>query len=332
MVYEFAITPELFDASVINAENESEKLIEILRAINDNGGILADLNKGGWAKYVRQKMDTLPQKQKDRFLKLLTKLKDRNRLVRHQKGKRPPSTDQDWLKLALNSHEKIPFHAIILSEALKASCDKKCDNFFECDNFLDSDQREKLINATLTCPFSYDKYKSAFAPVLRYAKCLTIIDPYMHLLNPECSKIITICSELLGKRRPKHGKFPETRIVIHAQDSGVRENLSYKPSDWEKKLKPLSSKYDHIFKVYLWKREAKKLHARYILTNQCGILSSESFCCKENPNSDDNGTWSLIGRKRQEQLEDEYDPSTQSQDAFKEITVEPNKEKVAHRE
>jgi hypothetical protein len=103
-LYEFAITPDLFDASVANSDGRASViLVELLRGIAENG-LLANLNKDRWLRHVTEKRTTtLSPALKDKVLTCLSALHDRNRMVRHPKRVAgDPLNDKEWLNLAFD--------------------------------------------------------------------------------------------------------------------------------------------------------------------------------------------------------------------------------------
>ena len=108
--------PELFDASIINGDKRAEVILpQILNGMLKNGGLLANLNKDEWRRHVEERIETLVYDfpdLRDKLLKLISTLDDRNRLIRHPKrSKRRDDliTDQDWLSFTLDSHKEIRF-------------------------------------------------------------------------------------------------------------------------------------------------------------------------------------------------------------------------------
>ena len=238
----------------------------------------------------------------------------RNRLVRHPKGKRDAvlGTDQDWLRLVLDSHKEIPFHAIILSKTLMDDCTCECNEFVEFFSALDSEQW-KNRRRTLSVAKTPDEYKRYLAPVLRYAKHLVLIDPY---LSPkkEYLDTIKICSEMTSKRRESQGRFPNCRIHIHAEEgSGLRyeygaedETVEDYFDSWEKGLRSLIEKYGHSFKVFLWKQGSNSMHDRFILTDQCGISVPWGLDCPKKPRKDTD--WGLLDEETRLKRWNQYVP------------------------
>lgn len=321
MLYEFALTPELFDASIVSTDKRTEIILpQLLNGMLKNGGLLANLNKGKWQRHVEEKTETLVSDfpdLRDKILTLIRTLDGRNRLIRHPKSKRGvPSTDQDWLNVALDSDKEIPFHALILSQALKDSCMREHSGsaFVEFFSALDSEHwnsRRRTLSVTKTLA-NYEHY---LARILRYAKHLILIDPY---LKPEEEYLstITVCSKMLGQRRESQGRLPNCSIHIHAEeDSGFRHEYGteYKTVEgyfdsWKKGLRPLIKEYGHSFKVFVWKSGSNSMHDRFILTDQCGISVPWGLDCPKKPRKDADTDWGLLDEETRRKRWEQYDP------------------------
>lgn len=324
MLFEHAITPDLFDSKFLETvDPDGTKLIEILRGLVQFG-LLANLNKGSWIRHVKERTNTLSPTTKEIVLRYLSSLHDRNRLVRHPKSVTgEPSTDCDWLKLALVSHDRNPFHAIILSQTLMDNCGCASSKFVEYSVSLYSSQWNDCSRRTLTLSKSSTDYRSNLAPVLQYARKLALIDPYMKCSNRYIDTI-SICSNLLGDRG--HNRL-EGQIEIHAaaNNQNPHRNVDDCLAEWKRKLQPLANKDGHKFKVFLWESKpgSGSMHDRYILTDQCGLLIPGGLDCREH--SDPNSTnWSLVDENVRCERWENYHPSTSPFDLSVRTEICPN--------
>lgn len=321
MLYEFAMTPELFGASFATSDEGVKYILpELLRKIAENG-MLANLNKDRWSQDVEERLTTLSENSpmlKDNILNCLTVLHDRHRLVRHPKSKSGnPSTDQDWLNLAFESHERIRFDAIISSKKLMEDSGRECDEFVDV---LDSLELPLWGRRTLSLTKTKDWYRRALRPVLRHARSLTLVDPYMNT-DKRYFRTVELCSELLGKG--VHDERRKGRIRIHALIKNQKPD--YKEVDayldfWEEKLTPLRDKHGHLFQVFLWdkkKIDSESMHDRFILTDQCGISVPGGLDCRGG------GTdWSLLDEDVRQRREADYDPDASPFEFVKSRIVE----------
>lgn len=312
MLYEFAMTPELFDASVANTDNSAGIiLVEVLRGLAENG-LLANFHKDRWLRHVTEKRaTTLSPALKDKVLSCLSVLHSRHRLVRHPKCMAgDPSTDQDWLNLAFDSHDRIPFHAIILSQTLMDGCGRECNAFVEFFGSLDSAQWNGRRKRTLSLTKSDTDYRSSLSPILRHAKSLALIDPWLNSQESRYFDTITICSNVLGQRG--HARL-HGRIDIHAE-AGKQKPYGQSVADyltsWEQKLRPLITADNHRFRVFLWESlpGSESMHDRFILTDQCGVSTPGGLDCRTHSHANSTD-WSLLDEDVRLRRWNEYDPA-----------------------
>jgi hypothetical protein len=316
VLYEFAMTPDVFETSVVDGDPTlGVVLVQLLRGMCDNG-LIANLHRDRWARHVKEDhLTRLSPALRDKVIACLNTLHDRHRLVRHPRRMQgDPTADGEWLELALESHRRIPFHSIILSKALLSECGDSNIVLAELSAALDSPQwQSRRRSFTLTkCDADY---RAALAPILRHARTLTLIDPYMSCCDSRFFNTVKICIDLLGQRG--HAVLPAC-IHIHA---GNPQDIYYHPesvvnclSVWEQYLRPLmDTQHPHHFKVFLWEAYPGRetFHDRYILTDQCGISIPSGLDCRVDsaPNST---TWSLLDEEDRKRRLQDFDPATSS--------------------
>lgn len=266
MLYEIALLPETFDAS-FHAEDRgrSVALKEVLRGLASNG-LIADLHKSTWRKHILKQVETLPPKVRQDLVKSLDTLHKRNRLVRRPSSAFAPTCDRDWHQIAATTDN---LHAIVVSSLANDNPNPPSDNMLALEEVLDS---ELWTNRplSLTVAMQAQGYRIALTPLLRYARKLLLIDPYLEA-SRNYQPVIELCSELLGRGRGE----PAGTIHIHAKHHDPKRGTASWFSDWRSLLEPLHTKHGHRFQVYLYEKpEAKgrqRFHDRFILTDQCGV-------------------------------------------------------------
>jgi hypothetical protein len=165
-----------------------------------DNGLIANLHKDYWQRCVKDRIERLSPSVKDKVIACFKILDDRHRFVRHpRKQTGDPASDIDWLDLALESHAKIPFHGIVLGQALLAKCGREDAAFMELAEALDSSQWQNR-RRSLTLNKREADYRVILAPLLRYARALTLVDPYLNSHELRFFKTVQICSELMGQR------------------------------------------------------------------------------------------------------------------------------------
>jgi hypothetical protein len=311
VLYEFAMTPDLFDASIANTDGTASIiLVEILRGIAENG-LLANLHKDRWLRHVTEnRVTSLSPALRDKVLTCLSVLYDRHRLVRHPKCMTGvPGTDQAWLNLALDSHDRIPFHAIVLSQPLMDGCGRACDAFVEFFGSLESARWNGRRKRTLSLTKSNADYRAALTPILRHAKSLALIDPWLNSQQSRYFDTVTICSNVLGQRG--HARL-QGRIDIHAEAGKQKPDgrtIADHLTAWEQKVRPLITGDGHRFRVFLWESlpGSESMHDRFILTDQCGVSTPGGLDCRTHSHANSTD-WNLLDEDVRQRRWNDYDP------------------------
>ena len=99
--------------------------------------------------------------------------------------------------------------------------------------------------------------------------CLQLTKRQLDLIGIIYSIIHKIIIQSI-KRREK-GK-----ICIHCKWDG-KKPIDYLKNDiekWQKELRKISSIYKHDMELHAWEANDIKLHDRYLITNQCGLVSA----------------------------------------------------------
>jgi len=312
VLYEFAITPDVFDPSVHETNPVlGVTVVELLRGICDNG-LIANLHKEAWSKHVREnRINELPQGLKDKIIACLEMLDKRQRLVRHPRGiVSDPPTDQDWLTLALNSHDLLAFHGIVLSEPLLRAARCAGSHFLELSNVLDSPQWLER-RRSLPLQKTEKDYRQALAPILSYAKSVTLVDPYFNAQDAKYTDMLRLCSDLTGKRRHERARG---RIDIHADITKQKPESADETGIvnlWRNVIQPLVAQDGHRFRVFLWRSRAggRAFHDRYLFTSQCAISMPHGLDIEQR-RTPSLTTWSLLDEDVHLKSLEDYDPAT----------------------
>lgn len=309
LLYEFAMIPDVFEHSTLKNDQSLEFIfvVQFLRGLSENG-LLANLYKDQWYKDVNSQISNLPQELKGQIMACLNMLDSRHRLVRHPKqGGQVPAHSVDWLNLAMISHQKIPFHGIIFHKG-SFEDDSLADNvLIELSKILNSSQWQNR-RRSLTLKKREKDYRKNLTPILRYARSLTLVDPYFNHSEARFFDTIQLCSELMGQRPGLDRR--QGRIHIHAakkhqepEDRSLEEYLA----SWKDKLSELNCKDGHRFKIFLWESSSETLHDRFILTDQCGISTPGGLDCRTQSNPNDT-VWSLLDEEDRRLWLQKFDP------------------------
>ena len=314
MLYQFAITPDVFEPSAINDMRPPGIILtEVLRGLCENG-LLANLHGEQWMTAVRRSLHDkrVPAFVRDRIENFLNTLYDRQRLVRHPPGSGRFVEDEfRWLHWSLERHQADatnPFSGIFCS-----------DDYLELSELDDADligvsnalyaacwtERETSIDIIRTT----SKLRKHLAPIVRYAGRVSLIDPYMSCHDRRFLDTVQHCADLLGRH---DGKQTPGIIHIHAGDpqtvgpEGTRESVDARLDRWETELKPMAAHWGHTFRVLLWARKRtngvarEPFHDRYIITEQFGVTVPGGLDFLPETEVDRAGTssWSLMTVKQ----------------------------------
>lgn len=278
MLYEFALTPDVFDGDSLTSQPVlGRDLVTVLRELRDNG-LVSDLHKGKWSQQILPRIETLPSNLREAVTKHLGVLRGRNRIVRRPVTQESiPRTDTQWLAEAIRSHCQLPFHAVVTTQpaddAPEAIPLLPLDGVTETEQWTNR-RRSVTVRRTLA------DYETVLGPILRYARAIYLIDPYLTCSNPRFFSVVELCARLTGLRV----SVPTSAdIEIHCKCADDGEPSESVLREWEERLRRLRSQLHygqrHRFRVFVWRQRlgGENLHDRCLLTDQCGLSLPGGF-------------------------------------------------------
>ena len=281
MLYNYAITPDVFDAWTISEKNREGLIaVELLRGMQQNG-LLADLHNGQWLSQVLRQQDSgaLPAALRDRINSCLTVLQNRHRIVRHPACQPRPETDDfRWLHWALETHRhnpSHPFHGVFATEDYIELSELDDEILVPLPRALDA---ACWLSRRISVGFAKteDNLKRHLIPLLHFARKVTLIDPHMTCRKDRFFNTVQHCAALLGRH---YGEDKQWRIDIHAGDPDKesegdhREPYQDRLDKWKRELEPVARQFKKKFRVSLWRNRpgGESFHNRYIITDQFGV-------------------------------------------------------------
>jgi hypothetical protein len=277
MLKEICITPHVFDREHIHKDNGGNDIISLLQTLSISGLVLG-LNNKDWAKAVYNKIMLLDEPVKNKLTTILSKLQNRDRITCHPKKDSAFSatTEDDWFDVAKELNGIRDFYRIIATQ----SYDGKAITAAQLEH-MEIPQEFGLTGSTRILKTAVN-FQELFLPFLSYAKKATIIDPYFYLHREQCKETLDIVAKCFRERRGKKGIG---RIIIHCKwdDKWDEDSIEYVEKyvekyieKWKKAIGKISSIYNHSLEIYAWKGmpSSIKLHDRYIITNQSGLVSA----------------------------------------------------------
>jgi hypothetical protein len=308
MLFEIAITPDVFDGSLAGSDPAlGHELRELLREIAA-GGLVANLDKGEWERHVASRAAGWAPSVRTALISHLSRLDDLHRLVRHPQRKAGhPANDAEWLDLALESHHHHALEWIVASKHLCASRTDEPAPLIDPIELRASEpwQTRQRTPSVRMCASGYRPY---LAPLLRHAKRLEIVDPYLSHRELRHRRFIELSAILMGDlgqaRLPGEIRL-HTWLRNCATPADIQESLDSWSKDWgliKARLPP-----QHSFKVILWGRQGgdPPMHDRFLLTDQCGIQSGWGFDCKDEGTKQQT-TWTLLDDRTWNERRNDY--------------------------
>ena len=262
MLKEVCITPQLFEESVLINDSAIWKDVKHLLDSLAIGGYIIGLNNKDWIKAVYRTINQIEnQKYKELFRKLIERLKDRNRIVGHPKSTIAPHTEDEWLTIAKEIDSVRSVDYIFATQ-------QYCDSVTTPDMLEDMNIAETFGNAgTIHAIKSKKELERIFLPLLSYARKVTIIDPYFDLSTQRYKTTLELIAKCFKNKR---GIRDKGEITIHCS-SKVKVNRT----KWKEVIGTIYQKYGHIINIKVWESQQDniKMHDRYIITDQVGIIS-----------------------------------------------------------
>jgi hypothetical protein len=296
MLKEVSFTPQVFNQNVIGDYlwRDASRLLELL-SVN---GILVGVQSNDWIKAIYSQIDTLEGKPKAKLLDALSLLKERNRLVSHPKVDGCyPETEEEWLT-ALRQVDSIRHLDSIYASSATTDYTKHIDELEDINLY-----QEYGVTGSIQLPTTSAMLKGVLLPFLSYAKKLTIIDPYFYLDQERYQDTLMLVAQSFRERR---GKYQKGKIIINCKWDPYKEDFRY--DDWRRFLAQLHLKQHHDCIVNIWqpRKGSVKMHDRYIITDQAGLVSAAGLARDDNQNSE----WSFKDYSELGKILAQYQPNS----------------------
>ena len=276
MLKEVSFTPQVFNQSVIGDYlwRDVCRLLELL----SESGLVVGAQKTDWLKTVYHQIDSFDDKPKAKILSALAQLKERNRLISHPKmDDCQPTSEEDWYLVI----EKIDAIRQLSTIYTATTLNNNCKFIGELEDI--NLYQEFGVRGSTQLPTTSAILKELLLPFLSYAKKLTIIDPFFHLDQARYQDTLTLIAQSFRERR---GKYEPGKITINCKWDKNKED--FRLEDWRRFLAQLHLKQHHECTVNIWQPQkgSVKMHDRYIITDQAGLVSAAGLARDENQNSE----------------------------------------------
>lgn len=298
LLYEYALTPDIFDKSFYAHEDVGTARFEHLKDIFLEEALARNLRNGEWLSIFKNDSRLWHH----RGIELIKKMAKQNRL-RAAAAALPdvPDNDVEWCKEALASHGIQPLTGILTSRHIIDEIGP--------DSILGG--MDRLGSATCwTCRSSSVRlrrclpdYKSHLQLVMSTANSIMLIDPH---LDPTQRRYDSILPLLLLTEHRNPAPLIEVHRIISV-GSG-RNTQIINSTEWERRfhqewgaaLNDVNMKVE----ILIW----DDFHDRYLIADNIGIKMSNGFDVSSR--ATDITTWSRLSRRDRDDIQREFDPAS----------------------
>jgi hypothetical protein len=288
MLYDFALTPGLFDNAILHGNADiARDLLRVLEGLCENG-LVGDILDGSLRPEIGRAVNGLPDGQLRDEIRLCVEVLDRRQrfVTRPQARSAWPDADIEWLDEVLAAHSQAAFYAIVtLDASLRARTCPPCTLpigavwhshlWRERVNSRRLDRRAAVFEAVLR-------------PVLRHARSLMLIDPHIQPTEPRYYRSLeALIRAAYARPDPTTLKVFE----IHAQPAPNPRTWAWFESGMRSHITDLIPAGCRV-KVTLWAEMRPAFHNRFVLANFCGISLDRGL--DESDTGPDKDDWQLL--------------------------------------
>jgi hypothetical protein len=259
MLTEYAIIPDILDASSYSVPGASGIHLQNLKEALLREGVVGDLYNGDLIRYIGTNAGRWDPKAKE----LIKKLATQHRFVlRPSAGSSSPSTDVEWIDESILSHSVHPFDGIITSEINKKhSSDPILSSIEKLSSALWWQSRTSSVRITRDTIH----YLKTLSRVLRHSNSIMFIDPHLDPVKHSYREFGQILSAIRNVQ-------PKPYISIHRTGHFGPTSNRISNDEWEASFKkhygPILTALGNSMEVFIWKDE---FHYRYIISDLIGL-------------------------------------------------------------
>lgn len=297
LLYEYALTPDVFDVSSYSHEEVGTARFEHLKEVFLQEALLRNLRAGEWLSLFRNNERPWHK----RGIELLKKMAKQNRIRLVEKAlQNPPTSDVDWCREALASHRLNPLTGVISTAMVVNDVGPK--PILGRIDRLGSSNCWTCRNSSVRLLRCRANYEDQIRLIMQCANSVMLIDPH---LDPSQTRYRDVLPLLLlaGNRQP--APLLEVHRVIYVSSGRNRQLIN--SAEWEDRFRNAWSNRLSAaglkVEIFIWDDH----HDRYLITDLIGIEMGNGYDTTSNPN--EITTWSRISRKDRDDIQREFDPA-----------------------
>ena len=293
---EYAVTPDVFNESCYESQALCDEYLRQLQQVFLTEGLVRDLRKGEWQAFF----STQARPWHSHIQGILKNLTVAGRLVLSDPAlDHTPHTDREWCNEALESHKTTPLNGIIVSDAIRITY--RQNPLIESVSRLSISTCEwwELTNSSLRLKRTICQYKKALKLILRHAKSIMFIDPYIYPAQRNYADFVKLL-KAASKRPPQSPPLIEIHSKIRNISGKNREETrQIMENTFRNEFGPVLSQSNLKAEVFIW----DDFHDRYLISNLGGILVPHGF---DTSTSSNLTTWSRLGPSDRDDVQREF--------------------------
>ena len=298
LLYEYALTPDIFDKSFYAHEDVGTARFEHLKDIFLEEALARNLRNGEWLSLFKN--GSRPWHH--RGIELIKKMAKQNRL-RAAAAALPdvPGNDVEWCKEALASHGIQPLTGIITSRHIIDEIGH--DSILGGMDRLGSAPCWTCRGTSVRLKRCLSDYEVHLKLIMNSANSIMFIDPHLDPTQRRYESVLPII-RLTQDRRP----LPLIEVHRIKTVGSGRNTQIINPMDWEARFRrawgPALSSEAMQVEIFIWDGH----HDRYLIADNIGIEMGNGFDVSNRANV--TTTWSRISRKDRDDIQREFDPAS----------------------
>jgi hypothetical protein len=298
LLAEYAITPDVFDATCYASEELCAARLETIREAMLNESIVRDLRNGAWSQLFRK--DHRPWHRRGK--ELARKLASQNRLITcAPQLAAEPAADSEWCDEALATHGLEPLAGIVVTDTISggyagnplvAGIDR-----LGVAAWWSGRSPSMRLDRTLA------DYQHALLLVLKHANSIMFVDPHLDPTQPRYQDFITL---MQGSGNRKPAPLIEIHRVCYRGSGQNRQILDLQrlESEFRNALTGPLQTVGLSADIFVW----NDFHDRYVLSDLVGINLPNGLDTTAAANS--RTTWTRLGRVDRDDVQREFDPAS----------------------
>ncbi len=297
LLAEYALIPDVFDATSYSNTEVAGIHLQHLKEVMLSEGLVRDLRNGAW----RRVFDWDGRPWHLRGKELLKKLVVQKRLrLCPSCCPQDPSTDSEWCREALDSHEALPLTGIVVTNTIAHE--------FHGEPMVASIDRLPGVpwwaerSSSVRLSRTHEAYEEHLRLVLQCANSIMFIDPHLDPDEPRYQDFISLLHSMAGRHPAPVIEIHRVCYVGRGRDRDIIPQAEWRSRFQHALCEPLQAA-GLSAEVFIW----DDFHDRYLITDLVGISVPNGFDTTANLKAITR--WIRLDRRERDDVQREFDPA-----------------------